>query len=83
MYEPGRGELVAGGVGGVGSTMAVVAQWVVVLSSGVMLGGDRMVETLHAAPRAVLVRTLPQVGTRVKPAGQVGGRGTERERIKI
>lgn len=63
----------AGGVCGVGSAMAVVAQWVVVLSSRVMVGGHGMVETLHAAPRAVLVRTLPQVGTRVKPAGQVGG----------
>lgn len=63
----------AGGIGGVGSAMAVVAQWVVVLSSRVMVGGYRMVETLHAAPRAVLVRTLPQVGTRIKPAGQVGG----------
>lgn len=38
LYEPGRGELVAGRVGGVGSTMAMVAQWVVVLSSRVILG---------------------------------------------
>lgn len=34
---PGRGQLVAGGVGRVGSTVGVVAQMVVVLSSGVKL----------------------------------------------
>ncbi len=65
-----------------GSAVGVVGQWVVVLSSGMMVGGLRRVQAVHAAPRAVLVRTLPQVAaTRVKPAGQVGGRGTERQRI--
>lgn len=79
LYEPGRGQLVAGGVGGVGSTVGVVAQWVVVLSSGVKLGGLRRVQAFHAAPRAVLVQILPQVAAaRVKPARQIGGRGTKR-----
>ena len=79
MYEPGRGQLVAGRVGRVRSTVGVG-----VLSSRVKLGGQRMVQTLHAAPRAVLVRTLSHVAaTRVKPTGQVGGRGTERQRGRI
>lgn len=70
----------ARGVGGVGSAVRVVAQWVVMLSSGVKLRGLGGVQALHAAPGAVLVRTLPQVvATRIKPAGQVGGRGTETE----
>lgn len=74
----------AGGVGRVQSTVGVVSQWVVVLSSGMKLGGLRRVQALHAAPRAVLVRTLPQVAAaRVEPAGQVSGRGTERHRIYI
>lgn len=72
-YEPCRGKLVAGGVGGVGSAVAVVAQWVVVLSSRVVSGGDRMVQALHAAPRAVLVWTFPQVGAGVEAAGQISG----------
>lgn len=73
--EPGGGQLVAGGVGGVGAAVAVAvaAQWVVVLSSRVVLGGDRLVQALHAASRAVLVRTLPQVGARVEAAGQISG----------
>lgn len=74
----------AGGVGGVRSAVGVVAQCVLVLSSGVKLGGQRRVQALHAAPRAVLVWTLPEVGTaRVKPTRQVGGRGTESEIIQI
>lgn len=69
MYEPGRGQLVAGGVGGVGSTVSVVTQLVMVLSSGVMVGGQRRIQALHAASRAVLVWTLPQIGTtRIKPS---------------
>lgn len=71
--EPGGGELVAGGVGGVGSAVAVAAQRVVVLGARVVLGGDRLVQALHAAPGAVLVRTLPQVGARVEAAGQISG----------
>lgn len=70
-YEPGRGKLVAGRVGGVGPAVAVVAQWVVVLSSRVVPGGDRMVQALHAPPRAVLVWTFPQVGAGVEAAGQI------------
>lgn len=68
----------AGGVGRVGSAVGVVAKWVVVLSSRVKLGGLGRVQALHAAPRTVLVRTLPQVAAaRVKATGQVSGRGTE------
>ena len=68
----------AGGVGGVRSTVGMVSKWVLVLSSRVKLGGLGRVQTLHAASRAVLVRTLPQVAAaRVKATGQVGGRGTE------
>lgn len=70
---PGRGELVAGRIGRVGPAVTVVAQRVLVLGASVMLGGDGMVQTLHAAPRAVLIRTLPQVRPGVKAAGQVGG----------
>lgn len=66
---PGGGELLAGGVGRVGSPLTVG----VVLGPRVVLGGDGMVQTLHAAPGAVLIRTLPQVRPRVKAAGQVGG----------
>ena len=70
----------AGGIGSVRSAVGVVAQCVVVLSSGVKLGGQRRVQALHAAPRAVLVWTLPQVGiARVKATRQVGGRCTERK----
>lgn len=43
---PGGGELLAGGVDRVGSTLTVG----VGLGARVMLGGDRMVQTLHAAP---------------------------------
>lgn len=67
----------AGRVGGVGPAVAVVAQGALVLGSWVVLGGDGMVQTLHAAPGAVLVRTLPQVRPGVKAAGQVRGRGAE------
>lgn len=74
----------AGRVGRVGSTVGVVAECVVVLSSGVTMGGLGRVQALHAAPRAVLVRTLPQVAAaRVKATGQVGGRRTETERDKM
>lgn len=73
----------AGGVGRVGSAVGV-AQCVMLLSSRVKLGGLRRVQALHAAPGAVLVRTLPQVAAaRVKPAGQVGGRRTERQKLRI
>lgn len=61
----------AGGVGGMGAAVAVATQWVVVLSSRVVLGGDRLVQALHAASGAVLVRTLSQVGTRVVSTGQI------------
>lgn len=66
---PGGAELLAGGVGRVGSPLAVG----VVLGPRVVLGRDGMVQTLHAAPGAVLIRTLPQVRPRVKAAGQVAG----------
>lgn len=66
---PRVGELLAGGVGWVGSPLTVG----VVLGPRVVLGGDGMVQTLHAAPGAVLIRTLPQVRPRVKAAGQVSG----------
>lgn len=69
-YEPGRGKLMAGGIAGVGSAVAVVAQ-MVMLSSRVVSGGDRMVQALHAAPRAVLVWTFPQVCAGVEAAGQI------------
>lgn len=39
-----------------------------------------MVQTVHAAPGAVLVRTLPQVA-RVKSAGEIVGRDTERQQL--
>lgn len=74
----------AGGIGGVGSAVGGVGQWAVVLSSGVKLGGLTRVQALHAAPRAVLVRTLPQVAAaRVKPTRQVCSRGTERDNIYL
>lgn len=64
----------AGGVGGVRAAVAVAAQRVVVvLRSRVVLGGDRLVQALHAAPGAVLVWTLPQVGAGVEAAGKVSG----------
>lgn len=66
---PGGAELLAGGVGRVGSPLTVG----VVLGPRVVLGREGMVQTLHAAPGAVLIRTLPQVRPRVKAAGQVAG----------
>lgn len=47
---PGGGELVAGRIGRVGPAVTVVAQRVLVLGASGMLGGDGMVQALHAAP---------------------------------
>lgn len=74
----------AGGVGWVGSTVVDVVPQRVVLLGIVKLGGLRGVQTLHAASRTVLVRTLPQVTTtRVDATGQVGAGNTGRNNAKL